>query len=369
MVVRVGAVARVRNVIFDWSGTLVDDLAAVLEATNHVLVLAGLAPLSREQFRAEFRLPFTGFYERYTPDVPMAQLETWFHARFQEVQHTVTELPHAREFLHFCRNEGLKTLLLSTVHPQHFAEQTRVNHFDSFLDHPYLGVWDKRAKIHEILTRHDLHPDETLFVGDMAHDIETARHGGVYSVGVLTGYADAGELRRANPDLVVEHLGELQRILTQRRLTMPLELPESGTGVIARAPVITVGAAIFDREERVLMIRTHKWSNLWGIPGGKVKFGETSEEALRRELREETNLQVEDIRFVLVQDCIHSREFYRDEHFVLLNYTCRTGGAPTVQLNEEAQAYQWISLPDALKLDLNTPTRILLESLSRQESN
>jgi len=58
-----------------------------------------------------------------------------------------------------------------------------------------------------------------------------------------------------------------------------------------------------------LMVRTHKWSNLWGIPGGKIKWGEPSEDALRRELKEETNLNVTDIQFVLVQDCIHSKEF------------------------------------------------------------
>ena len=53
--------------------------------------------------------------------------------------------------------------------------------------------------------------------------------------------------------------------------------------------------------------RTHKWSNLWGIPGGKVKWGETSEDALRREVREETNLSVVDVRFVLVQATVFTQ--------------------------------------------------------------
>ena len=51
----------IRNVIFDWSGTLVDDLPAVWEASNHVFRRAGVTPLTLEEFRAEFRLPYRGF--------------------------------------------------------------------------------------------------------------------------------------------------------------------------------------------------------------------------------------------------------------------------------------------------------------------
>ena len=113
----------------------------------------------------------------------------------------------------------------------------------------------------------------------------------------------------------------------------------------------------------VLMIRTQKWSGLWGIPGGKTKYGETSEAALRREIKEETALDISDIEFVLVQDCIHSKEFYREAHFVLLNYSCRVSGKTDVVLNEEAQEFCWVAIEDALKMKLNQPTRILLEKI------
>jgi len=128
-------------------------------------------------------------------------------------------------------------------------------------------------------------------------------------------------------------------------------------------PTPTVGALIFNAAGHVLMIHTHKWSNLWGIPGGKTKWGETSEAALRREIQEETGLTITDIRFVLVQDCIHSPEFYRDAHFVLLNYTCRAAGATDVTLNDEAYEYRWVVPAEALKMPLNTPTRVLLEAV------
>jgi ADP-ribose pyrophosphatase YjhB (NUDIX family) len=118
----------------------------------------------------------------------------------------------------------------------------------------------------------------------------------------------------------------------------------------------------------VLMIRTHKWSGLWGIPGGKIKRGESSLAALRRELKEETGLNITEIKFVLVQDCIGSKEFYRDAHFVLLNYTCKCAAKnPRVVLNEEAREFQWLKLAEAKKLKLNRPTKILLEAVSKSK--
>jgi phosphoglycolate phosphatase-like HAD superfamily hydrolase/ADP-ribose pyrophosphatase YjhB (NUDIX family) len=355
----------IRNIIFDWSGTLVDDLPAVLKASNFVLTQSGKPEMSLEQFRAEFSLPFKKFYDRHTPDVPMEKLEDWFHAEFKRSQSSVVELPHARDFLEFCRAKKLRTFLLSTVHADHFKTQCRVTGFDAFLEKPYTDVWDKREKIHEILAENNLKPAETIFIGDMQHDIETARHGGVHSCAVLTGYNTLAQLREARPDLIVEHLSELRGLLEQNDFDpKPLakKLEEN------RPPLATVGALIFNSKNEALMLHTHKWSDLWGIPGGKIKWGETSEAALRREILEETGLKISDIKFVLVQDCIHSKEFYRDAHFVLLNYTCRCAGKnPRVTLNDEAREFRWVAPAAALKMKLNQPTKILIKAVLKNQ--
>ncbi len=358
--------AVIRNVIFDWSGTLVDDLPAVWEATNHVFQQAGLAELTLEEFRAEFCLPFKKFYDKFLPHVPLEQLEGWFHGRFKECQDSVTPLPHAREFLKFCRDRGLRTFVLSSVHPDHWSAQAESAAFAEFIDEAFVGVWDKREKIHALLAEQHLVADETVFVGDMQHDIETAQHGGVHSCAVLTGYNNLAQLRAARPDLIVEHLGELRELLARQNLELK---PVNGAGAPPCFPIVTVGAAIFHpRTHDVLMVRTHKWSGRWGIPGGKVHLGEPCVDALHRELKEETNLEISEVEFVLVQDCIGSKEFYRDAHFVLLNYRCRALEPLDVILNEEAQEFRWVPLPAALGMELNQPTRILLEALAGQES-
>ncbi|WP_367873456.1 NUDIX domain-containing protein [Luteolibacter sp. Populi] len=334
-----------RNFIFDWSGTLVDDLPPVLEATNHVLALYGKPPLDREEFRRVFRLPYRDFYEEMLPGVPLEELEVHFRKAFNESATAVTILPHAREKLEWCREHGVRAFVLTSMDSGAFKRQLGELGLTGFFEATYSGVLDKRELIHEILLKHRLVANETAFIGDMTHDVDTARHGKLTSIAVLTGYTLAGPLAESRPDITVPDLDALRRIVGR-----PGWLPR---------PVATVGALLQNAAGKLLMLRTHKWGHRWGIPGGKIRRGESTEDALRREVKEETNLDIDRIRFVIVQDCIDSHEFLRPEHFLLLNYVARVTGGEIV-LNDEAQEHKWVTPAEAMGLDLNRPTRTLL---------
>jgi phosphoglycolate phosphatase len=138
------------------------------------------------------------------PHVPLAQLEEWFHGHYRQVGETVVALPHALEFMNFCRGRGVRSFLLSTLHQDHFQGQAERSGLGGYLERQYLGVWDKRRKIHELLSENGLEARETLYVGDMQHDVETARFGGTFSCAVLTGYNTLNQLREAAPDLITD---------------------------------------------------------------------------------------------------------------------------------------------------------------------
>ena len=197
-----------KNVIFDWSGTLVDDLPPVLEATNRIFAHYEREPMDREEFRRTFRLPFA-----VLPGVSMADLDRLYHKFFVGAEEKVAILPGAREFLDFCQAGGRRIFLLSSIHQNHYDSQSEALGLGGYFEFAYAQVHDKKEKIHEILETHDLLPSETMFVGDMVHDIETARHGGVISVATLTGYDPPERLAAAMPDLTVPDLGRLQRFL------------------------------------------------------------------------------------------------------------------------------------------------------------
>ena len=338
----------IRNVIFDWSGTLVDDLTPVLEATNRVFTAHGKPSLDRQTFREKFYLPYEGFYREHIPGVPIGDLEKVFRRVFRELHHSVTLLPGARKILEHCRTQGMPVFLLSTVHTRDFRSQARRLGVDRFFQGVYASVADKRQAIHEILKKHRLRPEETLFVGDMEHDVATARHGGVRSCAVLTGYDSLAKLQRALPDHIVPDMHAVIELLQRFSSSEPLP------------PIPTVGALIVGPDKRLLMLHTLKWSGPWGIPGGKIKPGESSEKALQREVLEETGLKISGIEFAIAQDCIRSKEFYKPAHFVLLNYLAKTSQKKVI-LNPEADDYRWCTLPECYRLKLNTPTRILLD--------
>jgi len=209
----------IRNVLFDWSGTLVNDLSAVWRATNYTFTQSGRPEMSLEEFRAEFSLPFDQFYERVTPGVPLEQLEEWYKHSFIDEQKFIETLPHARDFFDFCKSNGLRTFLLSTIHPDHYREQSARIRFD--FDHAYVRVMDKRARITEILSEQNLRADETVFIGDMQHDVDTAHAGGIHSCAVLTGYNTREQLEQSEPELIVNHLGELKQLFEQSEWEWP----------------------------------------------------------------------------------------------------------------------------------------------------
>jgi nucleoside triphosphatase len=120
-------------------------------------------------------------------------------------------------------------------------------------------------------------------------------------------------------------------------------------------PEPTTGALIFDKEGRLFLMRSHKWEGKWVIPGGHVDLGERIEDAVRREVKEETNLDVYDVEFVCFQEFIYGDGFWKKKHFIFFDYACKTNSTDVV-LNHEAQEYAWVSLDDLQSLPVEAYT-------------
>ena len=205
--------AMIKNVILDWSGTVMDDLGPVVQATNCVFAEFDLPAITLDEFRDEFCLPMEPFYEKRMSAHSMDVINEAYHRHFVPFAESVAPLSNSRTFLEFCQKTGRRLFVLSTISPSHFEHQAGKYGLTEFFERSYTGIPDKRKKIGELLRDHNLRADETLFAGDMVHDVVTAQHAGVISVALLSGYDSAAKLAAAHPDVIVRDLGELKTLM------------------------------------------------------------------------------------------------------------------------------------------------------------
>ena len=109
-------------------------------------------------------------------------------------------------------------------------------------------------------------------------------------------------------------------------------------------PYLAVSAAIF-RDGKVLVVRRARNPalNLYTLPGGAVEIGETLLQAVSREVREETSLEVEPVALAGQREVIARDGQGRVErHFVILCFAARWRSGEAV-LNEELDDARWLN--------------------------
>lgn len=129
-------------------------------------------------------------------------------------------------------------------------------------------------------------------------------------------------------------------------------------------PEATVGAVILNPKNEVLICRSNKWNQQYVIPGGHIERGEKMEEALIREVKEETGLKVYDIELLGITESIYSESFQSKKHFLFIDFICRSDSTD-VELNHEAQSYKWVELEEIEDYNLEEFTASLLKELRR----
>jgi nucleoside triphosphatase len=132
-------------------------------------------------------------------------------------------------------------------------------------------------------------------------------------------------------------------------------------------PEPTVGAFIFNAKGELLLLQSHKWPGRYVVPGGHVELGERLEEAVAREAKEETGLDIHSIEFINFQQFIYDPAFWKKRHFIFFDFACKTDSTD-VQLNDEAEGYVWMELHHALTLELDTYTRRSVEEWLKKRS-
>jgi 8-oxo-dGTP diphosphatase len=120
-----------------------------------------------------------------------------------------------------------------------------------------------------------------------------------------------------------------------------------------RKQVIAAGAFIFDPQGRLFLGKfASKFQQKWSIPGGKIDFGETPLEAVKREVKEETDLDIDEFTYFT------QGAFVVDEvHVVYIDFMAHCPQDAKVATNHEFSQWGFFSAEEIAGLDIIPQTK------------
>lgn len=131
--------------------------------------------------------------------------------------------------------------------------------------------------------------------------------------------------------------------------------------------MLGVGALIF-RRGRVLLVERARapQKGSWSLPGGVLEAGETLKEGLRREVREETGLEVEPLGiFEVFERILPDRRGRPEYHYVLIDFLCRVTGGHLAPGDDVSRA-AWVSKSELGQYPVTEGTRAVIERAFRR---
>ncbi|WP_326697813.1 haloacid dehalogenase-like hydrolase [Streptomyces sp. NBC_01754] len=199
------------HLVWDWNGTLLDDITAVLGATNAAFAEAGLPPMTLERYRETYCVPIPRFYERLlgrTPtDAEWERMDGVFHRHYTERRVACGLAPGVEELLAGWTRSGRSQSLLSMYGHEHLVPVVR----DYGIEPHFVRVDGRTGPsggskaLH--MERHfealeGMDPERAVVIGDAVDDAVAAAHVGARAVLYTGGSHSRGSLEEAGVPVV-----------------------------------------------------------------------------------------------------------------------------------------------------------------------
>ena len=210
----------IKNIIFDWSGTISNDFEIVYHTVRAMFHDLDIAPISFARFQEVVDIPYQVYIKKLFADDPTSLAKFSDTDRNQELfeKHFRTHgfpdvLPGVESALEKLQARGIKMAVLSSHH-QDFLEEENKLFFNgkSFFDHIFGSAENKLDSVSELLRKTRFNPTTTLMVGDTGHDIIVGKKAGMKTAAVLTGYHIEEELASLQPDFIVKSVFEIPEL-------------------------------------------------------------------------------------------------------------------------------------------------------------
>jgi phosphoglycolate phosphatase len=182
-------------IIWDWNGTLLNDVDIAVEAINHLLHDRNLMPLTLRRYLDVFTFPVQDYYEQIGFDLinePFEISAMQYIAIYNKTVETCGLHPEVVPLLSRLHEQGYRQFILSAMEQQQLEKTVNDNgihlYFENLcgLDNHYATSKVDNGK--SLISENKLDPDRILLIGDTVHDLEVAQAIGCECILVAKGH-------------------------------------------------------------------------------------------------------------------------------------------------------------------------------------
>lgn len=215
--------------VFDWNGTLLDDVKANVEGTNATLAKLGRAPITLERYRETMDFPVTHLYARNGVDADTYlaradELADAFYESYEKASQN-TPLTHGTiELLDWLLDQDVTTMILSNYLHEKLEAQMAARHVHHKFKHicgndrvlnKGITRTTKLERLKVYLDEFGYDPAEAFIIGDSLEEIEVGKHLGMTTISVTWGCFSRERLEKGGANHMIDDLAQLPKILQE----------------------------------------------------------------------------------------------------------------------------------------------------------
>ena len=197
---------KITHIIWDWNGTIIDDVELCVEIINELLSEQGLPQIGLKTYRNIFVFPVKEYYRQLGFDlnkISFEQIGQKFIELYNQRRDSLQLQPGVTDLLERLQQAGKLQTLISARRQQSLEQDVKLFGLERYFDN-IIGLDDDLARGKEQLVKqyfdmYGLEPQKTLFIGDTDHDLEIAKAQGAHYFLVSNGHNSAWRLMARTP--------------------------------------------------------------------------------------------------------------------------------------------------------------------------
>jgi len=210
--------SRYETIIWDWNGTILNDIDLCIEIANHLLIENGLKELDRNSYKNVFGFPITSYYERIGIDLTKVSMESLTNQFIPLYMASVKKCKlqeHAESMILKLNMDRKNQYVLTAAHTEIALELlTHYNIIKYFKEVAGLDNHKAESKVSkgkELFKNNEISIEETVLIGDTLHDFKVSEELGIKCILITNGHQSKEKLKKGVKDkaIILDEISQL----------------------------------------------------------------------------------------------------------------------------------------------------------------